>query len=457
MTLDEKELMVIDQSDPSNIIGFDIFTHPHDTLSQRTTRINEIHTRTALVAASNPMGTNRKPLFFFLKSVHRDIFVVDAYDAACQAIRDACQTCNRNCRDLTHFLSQSRLVPQIKKYKRISRDDRDRMQAALDAPGIAIDTKEYVQQGLITTGNVDAIVGRRSIGKKTVWLSEKPAVAIVNMRRWTGSGYDICCMPAVRKVGFQSHSLDKLSTTSLIAHLLYTNFTETATRIARKLMPSVLPRELIHTHETSREKTTLIAEFQRQVKLGLCLYAIGDTSVLSNSEHEEANDVLYAIMHGGVRDPTVANPYELSIRLLTPLAAVAGECTPFRGWTTALPTHGIGYGIFNSFKGYERAPGFNTRDKSTLRKLLLSQMVTHLHSTGVTFTSRPDEIQTQVYYSLPPSPFTPLRTYWETYTEDIDYMPFETLAIGGSRYNIPRVERFDSEPTEELLYDVKSM
>jgi hypothetical protein len=457
MTAIDDNLCVNDESDPSMLTEFNLFVNPKASLAERTASLDAAHAKLAIAAAVSLVGAERATPLLHHKHIHGGYYHCTSHRAACQAIAELCQAqnCQAECAD--HTLTRKRLVPQPTAASAITPEQRETMKSVLGLRGVASDMRTLVSQHAITRFNIHEQPLGEALGHRRVFLPREPD-AVVSTRRWlAGRGWTSVWAPAVLECAYRYLPFGKAATLRELAGGIHAAYTEIAACVAKKLQAAVLPRQLQWTPETAAEVTRLKAEFIRQVKLGLGLYTVGDLSQQGHDEYAQSCAMMYAIVHGGVRDASIAPLDELSRELFGRHAMVGGGdgSARHRGWTTALPTHGIGDGMFNRSKAYAKADGFSPRDYFTFRHHVLSDAIMRLQASGITFTSTPDEIQTQVYYAFPPSPFVRVGEYWAAHRSEFDFLPLSTLAVGGPRTMVAPAERCDGELPEELCLCLK--
>jgi hypothetical protein len=425
------------EDDPNSVNDCDLFFKQTHTFSENVFYIDARLRRVQIDALVLPSCMCKKPVVYVARYPSNYICFVECYAAASAAIAELARWSNTARGLPEEHLRAKRAVPvTCVEYKSAHSQDREAMANCIGVPGVTINPHVFVARGVLRRDNIAQFStlgsGRRKV---RVPLPAEPEAIVTIQRYVRGRGYERHYTPAVYREGFSVHDMSKRRTVELLASKIYDAYTFPLVKVVEKYTHTVVAPPMMHSRQQKFEMDEWKTEFLQHLKIGMAMHAMGNFTISPRDDCANSDAALFAIMHGGVRDFSIAPPNELCLMLMRALSVVDGcRNAGHRGFKTALPFYTIGYGMLNTSKQYAKAPGILEIDQHTLIDMAKTAVLQGMYTGGIGIGSSPNEIFTKVYYSLPPSKCLPFPVYEEKWNVRPGVVIDPCFSVGGARY-----------------------
>jgi hypothetical protein len=224
-------------------------------------------------------------------------------------------------------------------------------------------------------------------------------------------GDDYRVVRGARLQAFVAHPCRKASSVDILGSVIHKHYSSLAAKISwgvRRASGQATTEARDVDGIWDPDVYTGLSYFNHSVLLGLAAMAGRqglDVSVLGN---ETASDYVTSIVAGRIPNIACHPPSDVCQRVLMCHTMVLGESEVWRGWATALPHKGIGYGCQSISKKWENASLGGRQDyKSNHGEHNLSFIVNNMVQSGIGITSNRDEVVACIRNkSRIPVPFT---------------------------------------------------
>jgi hypothetical protein len=221
----------------------------------------------------------------------------------------------------------------------------------------------------------------------------------------SGSSYVV--VGACREQAFDLHYYRKRSSLDALCAIMHTHFAGIASRLAEAMRKATLSglttrRDRDGLWDADAHET--MSNFQRNLLSGLASLVTRQGIDSTTADNEMASNFVSAVVSGHVADPTRRPPEETCRGLLSCLTMAYHDAELWRGWTTALPHRGMGYGCMSVAKAWD---GYNNpaygHYTTSFADNNLSVAVSGMHSLGVDLQT-PGEIVVKALQNAAPVP-----------------------------------------------------
>jgi hypothetical protein len=209
--------------------------------------------------------------------------------------------------------------------------------------------------------------------------------------------------PAYSVCGFEHIDLQDAGSSAVLAGRVYKHYTSIARHIARPFLRLCPEYTLSDSPEVEEMRMEHIAGFIYGIKLGLVAYATGR---LTAGEDELARSIFAeAVINGSIEQYDSVEPIVRNYALLRWMSMIKGPLPTWRGFCTALPTAGFGYGLLCKARCYVVDAGVSEAHRHVWCETIRGQTCTGMLRRNVGVQSSVEDVVRAVYSETPPTRF----------------------------------------------------